>query len=476
MAPDNPNAVPDSTAEEEKKIAEGESEEKRDREPDKSAAKGKKGPLSAAQLEKAKKRRQLMMRGAISKVKEYSVKVREKFGKYVKAVVIFGSFARGNYTVGSDIDVLIILDDTESDKGIDQALRDSLHNQMQDLASKIDKEMHVQLHTLTEFWDYIRNGDALFFNYLRTGIPVYDGGFYKPMNRLLVSGAIKPSQEAIFKSIDGAKSYLTKVADYMNWAIERMYRAATWSANAYLMAAGMPPAEVTELAPVLTRYFVEPGTMPAEHVQALDEVIKLQKGIEHGEVKNLTPEKVAEVKKKCDGLVAYMETQVNDLMRGRKKADDLKEKIRTTPKVFWTYGKEDRRGYAWLFENSIYSAVYAGKNLGTVMVAPIKDGKLGDFGKTESKALFAILETNQFKPIVTTGLIKLIFGKLPPELLKGIDRAGVEFPGRALVDLSNVILGEPKAEPKGEPKADQKGGLEAQPQLDRKADAKVEKK
>ncbi|MFH0961222.1 MAG: nucleotidyltransferase domain-containing protein [archaeon] len=408
-------------------------------------------PLSPNQIEKAKKKRQLILRGAMNKVKEYSAKLREKFGKYVKAVVVFGSFARGNYTIGSDIDVLVIIDDTESDKPIDQPLRDSLHNQMQDLGVKIDKEIHIQLHTLTEFWDYIRNGDPLFFNYLRSGIPVYDGGFYKPMNRLLVSGAIKPSQEAIFKSIDGAKSYLTKVVDYMNWAIERMFRAATWSANAFLMASGMPPAEVPELAPVFRKYFVEPGTMPPEYPDILEEIVKLQKGIEHGEIKNMTPEKVAEVKKKCDNFLAYMEKNVNELMKGKKRADDLKEKIKTTPKVFWTYGKEDRRGYSWLFEKSIYVAVYLGKNIDTVLVSHINEGKLGPFNKTESKNLFASLETNQFKPIVTTGLIQLIFKSMPPELLAGIDRAGVEFPGRALVDLTNVTLAPPVGGSQGVP-------------------------
>ncbi len=410
------------------------------------SGRGKK-PLGPAQLEKAKKKRQLILKGAMNKVKDYSAKLREKFGKYVKAVVVFGSFARGNYTVGSDIDVLVIIDDTESDKPIDQPLRDSLHNQMQELGTQIDKEIHIQLHTLTEFWDYIRNGDALFFNYLRTGIPVYDGGFYKPMNRLLVSGAIKPSNEAIFKSIDGAKSYLTKVTDYMNWAIERMYRAATWSANAYLMASGMPPGEVPELAPVMRKYFVESGTLPSEYPDILDEIIKLHKGIEHGEIKDMSPDKVAEVKKKCDKFLAYMETNVKELMNGKKRADDVKEKIKTTPKIFWTYGKEDKRGYAWLFEKSIFSAVYVGKNLETVLISQITEGKLGAFQKTESKNLFSSLENNTFKPIVTTGLIQLVFKSLDPAILSGIDRAGVEFPGRALVDLSNVVLPKKDGEP-----------------------------
>ncbi len=402
--------------------------------------KGENKAPSAAQMEKLKKRRQLLMRARINLIKDFSNKVREKFGKYVKAVIIFGSFARGDYTLGSDTDVLIIIDDTESDKPIDQPMRDSLHNQMQDLATSIDKNIHTQLHTLTEFWDYIRNGDALFFNYLRTGIPVYDSGFYKPMNRILLSGAIKPSREAIFKSIDGAKSYLSKVTGYMEWAVERMFRAVTWSANAYLMAAGMPPAEVPELAPVMTKYFVEPGTLAGEHVATLDEVIKLHKGIEHGEVKGLSPDRVADLKKKCDKFMEVMEKGVNDLVAGKKRADDLKDKIRTTPKIFWTYRGKDRRGYAWLFEASIYAAIYEGKNLAEVMVSEIKEGKLQQFSRADSKELFATLERSTFKPIITTSLIQVIFKSIPQELMEGIEKAGVEYPNRALIDLSNILL------------------------------------
>ncbi len=401
----------------------------------------KKPAVSVANLEKAKKRRQLLMRSRINLIRDFAAKSREKFGKYVKAVIIFGSFARGDFTLGSDTDVLVLLDDTESDKPIDDNLKQKLHEKLQVLADSTDKNIHVQLHLLSEFWDYIRTGDALFFNYLRTGMPVYDAGFFKPMQRLLLSGAIKPSKEAIFKNIDGAKAYIDKISNYMEWAVERLYRAVTWSANAWLMAAGMPPAEVPELAPVLRKYFVETSQqLEEEQVKTLEEIIQLQKMIEHGEAKGTSPEKVVELKNKADKFVKRMESGVKEFVDGKKRAEELKDRIRTTPKIFWVYKGRDARGYAWLFESNIFMAIYEEKKLKVVLQADIKEGSLGTFTETESKRLFESLEKSDFKPIITPNLVTVVLNHLPAGYTGEIEKAGVEYPNKALIDLTSIIL------------------------------------
>ncbi len=395
------------------------------------------------------------MRSRIGAAKEFAGRAKEKFGKYVKAVVIIGSYATGSFVAGSDTDILVLIDDTQSDSPIDEKLRQTLHEKLQGEASKINKELHVQLHLLTEFWDYLRHGDTLFFNWLRTGLPVYDAGFFKPMKRLLLTGAIKPSKESISKNIDGAKAYLRKISSYMEWSVERLYRAITWSANAYLMAAGMPPAQVSELAPVFTKYFVEKGDLDKKHIETLDKIIKLQKEVEHGEKKHITPEQVAQLKKEAEGFVNAMEKGVKEFVSGKAKARELKTIIKTTPKIFWVYKNKDSRGYCWLFEDSIFVAVYENKKLKSVLNAPIKDGKLQSFASSDSKTLFKKMETSDFKPLVTPSLIRTILKKMPEEGKAPLEKVGVEYPGRALVDLTSVIV--PKEEKKEEkPKEEKK--------------------
>jgi len=49
---------------------------------------------------------------------EISNKLKEKFGDKVKKIVLFGSYARGDYQEHSDIDILIIVEDDRIEKDV----------------------------------------------------------------------------------------------------------------------------------------------------------------------------------------------------------------------------------------------------------------------------------------------------------------------------------------------------------------------
>ena len=46
------------------------------------------------------------------KLFELSKKIREKFGDRIDRIILFGSYARGDYNADSDIDLLLIVNDT----------------------------------------------------------------------------------------------------------------------------------------------------------------------------------------------------------------------------------------------------------------------------------------------------------------------------------------------------------------------------
>lgn len=53
-------------------------------------------------------------RNLVDKIsREYANRVRRKLGKHVKQIVLFGSRARGDFTEGSDYDILIVVDKSE---------------------------------------------------------------------------------------------------------------------------------------------------------------------------------------------------------------------------------------------------------------------------------------------------------------------------------------------------------------------------
>lgn len=54
-------------------------------------------------------------------ISEYAAAVREIYGEHLKQIILYGSYARGDYTKDSDIDIMLLvdLDEAEQDKFAD---------------------------------------------------------------------------------------------------------------------------------------------------------------------------------------------------------------------------------------------------------------------------------------------------------------------------------------------------------------------
>ncbi len=58
------------------------------------------------------------------------------------------------------------------------------------LALKHSKRLHITTLKLTNFWEYMRVGDPIGLNILRTSLPLYDVGFFEPLQQLLCSASV----------------------------------------------------------------------------------------------------------------------------------------------------------------------------------------------------------------------------------------------------------------------------------------------
>ena len=47
------------------------------------------------------------------RLKQYTEEIAKIYGKHLKSVILYGSYARGDYTEDSDIDIMILLDLTD---------------------------------------------------------------------------------------------------------------------------------------------------------------------------------------------------------------------------------------------------------------------------------------------------------------------------------------------------------------------------
>ncbi|MCJ7757484.1 MAG: hypothetical protein MUP24_05005, partial [Gillisia sp.] len=84
---------------------------------------------------------------------------------------------------GSDIDILIIIDDVRAE--LTAEFVEAYRVIVEKIAFKISKKLHITTLKLTNFWDYTRAGDPIVINMLRDGIPLMDYGFFEPLQILL---------------------------------------------------------------------------------------------------------------------------------------------------------------------------------------------------------------------------------------------------------------------------------------------------
>lgn len=92
-------------------------------------------------------------------VLEFSRQVRRIIGKSLSKIILYGSFARGDYTDNSDIDIMILV--TLSDEEIEK-----IENTIFDLAFEFQMKYFVDISVV------IKNEEQ--FNYWLGALPFYD--------------------------------------------------------------------------------------------------------------------------------------------------------------------------------------------------------------------------------------------------------------------------------------------------------------
>ena len=233
----------------------------------------------------------------------------KKFEKYIVSYVAAGSLFRGEKS--NDIDVYLVVDDTDVKKMSRFELKDKLRAIIISMGLQakqitgVQKDFHIQVYILTDFWESVKDASPVIFNFLRDGIPLYDRGVFMPWKLLLKMGRIRPSPEAIDlhmdvgeKSVEMAKNRLISVVG------QDLYYGILNPAQAALMLYGIAPPSPRETIKLLDEIFVKKEKLlEKKYVDTLDKVFKIYKNIEHGKIKDISG---TEVDKLLDDADAYM--------------------------------------------------------------------------------------------------------------------------------------------------------------------------
>jgi predicted nucleotidyltransferase/uncharacterized protein (UPF0332 family) len=209
-----------------------------------------------------------------------------KFDKYIFSIVLFGSTARGQAKKESDLDIAVIIDDTDLRNMTRNEAREKLLGIMSSTALGIFSKFNIQAYLLTQFWEYVREANPVIFTLLRDGIPFHDKGLFSPWRVLLREGKIKPTAEAIDNMLLSGSVFVKRINQTISKTItEDLYYAMLNPAQSALMLYGIPPMTPNETPILLEKVFVSKKMIESKYVRWLEDILKLRKGLESGKMK-----------------------------------------------------------------------------------------------------------------------------------------------------------------------------------------------
>jgi len=246
---------------------------------------------------------------------DFATKAYRRFDKLIKSVILFGSTMKQEAVTGSDIDIIVLIDDVAVDW--DQELIAWYREELEKLirVNPYQQALHINTVKLSTWWEDLLRGDPVVINVLRYGEAMIDmAGFFNPLKSLLLKGKIKSTPEAIFSALQRAPQHLarSKLAELNS--IEGLYWAMVDSAHAALIAANIPPASPEHVPVDLKTTFVDAGKLNMRYVVWYKDLLTLHKSIAHGETRNLRGVEIDAWQDRTEEFISTMAQIVKDLV------------------------------------------------------------------------------------------------------------------------------------------------------------------
>jgi len=239
--------------------------------------------------------------GALRVAEIHKSLVLQKFDRYVVSYVIGGSLVRGEAIPTSDVDVFLIINDTDvkrmSRLELKERLRSMIYQYVTEAAALagVKNKLSPQVWLLTDFWNDVKDANPVMFTFIRDGIPLYDRGTFMPWKALLKMGRLKPSPEAIdmFMSI-GDQTVKRVKRTLLDLVINDIYWSVITPSQGLLMLYGLSPSTHKETVNEMRKIFVDKEKMlEKKYIDILEEiVIKYYKGYEHEKIKEVSGKEV----------------------------------------------------------------------------------------------------------------------------------------------------------------------------------------
>ena len=272
---------------------------------------------------------------SLKAVEIHKIKMLKKFEKYVVSYVMAGSLIRGEATSDSDIDVSIVIDDTD----VTRTTSNELVLRLRDISARFARDaerevgikgkLNIQVWILTRLRAGLRRAEPVFYTTIRDGVPLYDRGMFAPWKLMLKRGLLTPTPESIQKYVKDGKNYLDRIKmKFRDIAIEDLFWSTIFPAQGVLMLLGVPPGSPNHISGHLREHMVKKGYLEEKYVKIWERLHKLRKDVEYGKVKEVKLEVMTKNYKDAVEFVGRLEKAYKDIEKKlvSSKIKEVKQK------------------------------------------------------------------------------------------------------------------------------------------------------
>ncbi|MFW6230880.1 MAG: nucleotidyltransferase domain-containing protein [Nanoarchaeota archaeon] len=267
----------------------------------------------------AEENKEKFSKDAIEIAYDFAKHMKKEFGDFIKALVLFGSSAKRQERRGSDIDILVIVDDLSIELSAEMV--ESYRLITEKIIGSVSQRLHITSLKYVTFWEYVREAHPVAVNVLREGVPILDTGFIAPLQQLLHRGQIKPSVESMFQYFARSSDALVAAKHSTLQAAMDLYWAVIDAAQSILMMHDVIPPSPEHVADLIEKILLPKNVLKHHHVAVVKEFYTLSRIISHDELKYLSG-------KDFDGYYKKAYDFVSDVKEALEKeaADKQKEK------------------------------------------------------------------------------------------------------------------------------------------------------
>ena len=248
-------------------------------------------------------------KGEIDLAYSFARTIHKEFGRFVKAVVLFGSTVRREGKAESDIDILVVVDDVTYT--LTPPIVESYRVIVEEAIVKISRRIHVTTLRFTSFWEYIKIGDPVGINILRNGVALLDTGFFYPLQMLLFQGRIRPTVESVRAYFQRAKTTIFNSEWHLLQGTLNLYWAVIDAGQAALMRHGLLPPPPKEVEAKIQEHLVSKGLVHKNCPMIMKRFYELSKKILHRELKTMNGKEYDELLKQAQYFVEEMKKAID---------------------------------------------------------------------------------------------------------------------------------------------------------------------